>query len=103
MAKYFSYLKDMLIAFFTNLGTFFVTLFAAPWNGEFARKNSIKDDFHLYGQLFDTWSGQWGTVGWIFFGIFAVLFLCLLGGVIFLLVFLFKKYVYKFLNNLIYL
>ena len=93
MAKYFSYLKDMLIAFFTNLGTFFVTLFAAPWNGEFARKNSIKDDFHLYGQLFDTWSGQWGTVGWIFFGIFAVLFLCLLGGVIFLLVFLFKKYV----------
>ena len=93
MAHYFNYLKEMLVAFFENLGKFFATLFAAPWNGELARTNSIKDDFAQYARYFNEYSGQWGTVGWIFFGLFAILFLCLLGGIIFLLVFLFKKYV----------
>ena len=83
----------MLVAFFSNLGKFFVTLFASPWNGELARQDTIANDFAQYRNIFNNWSPLWGTVGWIFFGLFAVLFLCLLGGVIFLLVFFFKKYV----------
>ena len=93
MAQYFSYLKEMLVAFFTNFGKFFVTLFASPWNGELARQDTIANDFAQYRNIFNNWAPLWGPVGWVFFGLFAVLFLCLLGGVIFLLVFLFKKYV----------
>ena len=83
----------MLVAFFSNFAKFFVTLFASPWNGELARKDTIANDFAQYREIFNNWSPLWGTVGWIFFGLFAVLFVCLLGGVIFLLVFFFKKYV----------
>lgn len=83
----------MLVAFFTNFGKFFVTLFASPWNGELARQDTIANDFAQYRNIFNNWAPLWGPVGWVFFGLFAVLFLCLLGGVIFLLVFLFKKYV----------
>ena len=93
MAQYFSYLKEMLEAFFSNLWKFIVTLFASPWNGELARKDTIANDFAKYRELFDHWSQLWGPVGWVFFGLFGLLFLSLLGGVIFLLVFFFKKYV----------
>ena len=93
MAEYFQYLQKMILEVLQNIGRFFVTLFTVPWAGSGEALDPVSKDFEKYGELFNTYSPSFGTVGWVFFAIFAVLFLALIGGLLFLLIFLIKKYV----------
>ena len=93
MTQYFIYLREMILSVLQNIGKFFATLFVVPWGGTDKSIAGVSADFAHYKYLFDTYSGGFGPVGWVFFGLFAALFLALVGGIVFLLVFLFKKYV----------
>lgn len=93
MDSYFSYLGEMLVAFFRNLGLFFVKVFATPWTGTEYGYNPISSDFKEYADIFDTHSPTFGTAGWIFFVLFAILAAALVGGLIFLIVFFLRKYI----------
>lgn len=93
MESYFSYLGEMLVAFFQNFGAFFVKVFATPWTGTEDGYNPVSADFEQYANIFDAYSGQFGTPGWIFFIVFAILAAALVGGLIFLIVFFLRKYI----------
>ena len=95
MTEYFEYLRDMLGKFFSNLGRFFYTVFVTPWSGIESGNGiaSVADDFAEYSDLLATRSPQFGTAGWIFFVLFAILFTALVGGLLFLLVHFLRKYI----------
>ena len=86
MAAYFEYLKEMIIAFFQNLGTWFNMRFACPWA-------PVPSQFEYYNSLFATYSPNFGFGGWLFFVIFAILLVALIGGICFLIFWLIRKYV----------
>ncbi len=86
MAAYFEYLKEMIIAFFQNLGTWFNMRFACPWA-------PVPSQFEYYNSLFATYSPQFGFGGWLFFVIFAILLVALIGGICFLIFWVIRKYV----------
>ncbi len=86
MSAYFEYLKEMIIAFFQNLGTWFNNRFAYPWS-------PVPGQFEHYHSLFATYSPDFGVGGWIFFVIFAILLIALVGGLCFLIFWLIRKYV----------
>ena len=86
MGVYFEYLKEMIIQVFKDIGTFFVKLFAGPWE-------NVGDNFKYYGDIFNTYSNQFGPAGWVFFVIFAIFFIALIGGLLFLLFLLLRKYI----------
>ena len=86
MTDYFEYLRLMFLRFFGDVGEFFNTVFAKPW----AR---VPGNFQFYASLFGTHYAKFGPVGWIFFILFFILQLAFAGGVIFLIVFLVRKYV----------
>jgi hypothetical protein len=86
MSAYFEYLKEMIIAFFQNLGTWFNMRYAQPWA-------PVPNEFAYYNSLFDSYSPNFGVGGWIFFVLFAILFVALIGGLCFLIFWLIRKYV----------
>jgi SpoVK/Ycf46/Vps4 family AAA+-type ATPase len=82
MGNYFLYLRDMIIAVFTDIGKWF----AAPWI-------DVSDNFSNYGDIFGMYSSEFGFWGWFFFALFALLFTALIGAGIFGLYLLIRKYV----------
>ena len=86
MAAYFEYLKEMIVAFFQNLGTWFRMRWADPWG-------PVPNEFAQYNSLFANYSPDFGVGGWIFFVLFAILLLALIGGICFLIFWLIRKYV----------
>ena len=86
MAAYFEYLKEMIVAFFQNLGTWFRMRWADPWG-------PVPNEFAQYNSLFANYSPNFGVGGWIFFVLFAILLLALIGGICFLIFWLIRKYV----------
>src|SRR5574344_140846 len=86
MSDYFNYLKGMLTAFFTNLGHWFVDRWAYPWY-------RVPGEFTEYGNIFSAYSPTFGGGGWTMFVIFAILFIALIGALLFLLFWLIRKYV----------
>jgi hypothetical protein len=86
MSDYFNYLKDWLIAFFSNLGLWFRMRWADPWA-------PVPGEFTYYHDLLTTDSGGFGFWGWFFFVIFAILGIAFIGGLLFLIYFFVRKYI----------
>ena len=86
MSAYFTYLKEMIIAFFSNLGRWFVDRYAVPWA-------VVPAEFDYYNSLLANYSPDFGVAGWIFFALFALLFAALIGGLGYLIYYLIRRYV----------
>ena len=86
MIQYFEYLREMIIAVWWNFVNFMSTCFVSPWT-------EVPNDFVEYGSFFDTYSPGFGVAGWVFFIIFAILFVALIGAILFGLYLLLRKYV----------
>ena len=86
MNAYFEYLRELLTRFFSDLGRFFTKGFASPWA-------DVPGNFAAYNSYLSSHSGQFGFVGWLFFVIFAILLVAIIGGILFGLVVLIRKYV----------
>ena len=86
MNAYFEYLRELVTRFFSDLGRFFTKGFASPWA-------DVPGNFAAYNSYLSSHSGQFGFVGWLFFVIFAILLVAIIGGAIFGLYLLIRKYV----------
>ena len=86
MNKYFDYLKQMILAFFRNVGDWFYNRFAYP----IIQTNKYWTE---YGDIFDAYAGDFGFWGWFFFVVFAILLVAFVGALVWLLVFLLGKYI----------
>ncbi len=86
MQDYFAYLREMIIAFFQNVGDWF----KRRWYDPFAVWGSYFDQYHYF---FNSHYESFGFWGWFFFVLFALLLIGLVGGLCFLLFLLIKKYV----------
>ncbi len=86
MSAYFEYLRQMLVRFFSDLGTFFRKTFAYPWA-------DVPQNFNDYGSYLNAASPSFGFWGWFFFVLFAILFTALIGAIIFFIVIGIRKYV----------
>jgi len=86
MSNYFQYLRDMLVAFFQDFGTFFYNVFAYPWT-------KVPGNFSNYNNIFNQYSGSFGGGGWFFWVLFLLLFIALIGAILFGLFLLLRKYI----------
>ena len=86
MSAYFEYLRQMLVRFFSDLGTFFNKTFAYPWA-------DVPHNFNDYGSYLNAASPSFGFWGWFFFVLFAILFAALIGAIVFFIVIGIRKYV----------
>jgi hypothetical protein len=86
MSDYFNYLKNWIIAFFTNLGTWFKMRWADPWG-------PVPSEFSFYNDLLNQYKAGFGVGGWIFFVVFALLGVAFIGGLLFLIYFFARKYI----------
>ena len=93
MNAYFEYLRQMLIAFFQDLGNFFYTLFAGPWL-------AVPENFSEYNAYFSHYSPDFGFWGWFFYVLFLLILIGLLGGLGYLLFILIRKYVHFYKREL---
>lgn len=86
MTAYFEYLRQMIIEFFWDFVEFFSTRVVSPWQ-------KVPSNFSNYNSLLDAFKGKFGFWGWFFFVLFAILLVAFIGGIIFLLVVLIRKYI----------
>ena len=86
MESYFQYLRELLIRFFSDLGTFFYKVFAKPWE-------DVPGNFAYYHSLLDQYSATYGFWGWFLWVLFLVFVLALLSGIIYGLVVLLRRYI----------
>ena len=86
MNAYFEYLREIITRFFSDLGRFFTKVFAAPWS-------DVPGNFEAYTSILKSYSGDFGFWGWFFFILFLLLALGLIGGIVFGLVVLIRKYI----------
>ncbi len=86
MQDYFAYLREMIVSFFQNMGDWF----KRRWYDPFTAWGSYFNTYHYY---FLNHYESFGFWGWFFFVLFALLLIGLVGGLIFLLVLLIRKYV----------
>lgn len=83
MADFFKYLQELFTELWHNLGEFFSLTFADPWS-------KVPGHFNTYTQIFNENRPNFGVGGWIFFAIFILLLLALLGGIVYLIVIIVK-------------
>ena len=86
MSAYFAYLAEMIKAFFRDLGEFFYKGIISPWT-------DVGENFRNYHSILTSHSGDFRFVGWLFFVIFLLFFIALVGAIVFGLVILIRKYV----------
>lgn len=86
MSEYFAYLREMIMAIWNDFVQFFSDRVVEPWK-------KVPQNFEHYSSLFTQYSDNFGFWGWFFFILFAVLFVALIGGIIFGLVILIRKYI----------
>ena len=86
MNAYFEYLREMVTRFFSDLGRFFYKAFATPWA-------DVPGNFNAYHSFLTEYSPRFGFLGWLFFVLFAIFFIAVIGGLIFGLYLLIRKYV----------
>ena len=65
MEAYFEYLREMLIAFFSDLGQFFYKGIVSPWT-------DVGNNFANYGSIFNSHVNDFGFLGWFFFVLFLI-------------------------------
>ena len=93
MNAYFEYLRQMLIAFFQDLGNFFYKLFAGPWL-------DVGENFNEYNAYLSHYSPDFGFWGWFFYVFFWLILVGLIGGIGYLLFILIRKYVHFYKREL---
>ena len=86
MDKYFEYLRELLIRFFSDVGRFFYKVFASPWE-------DVPGNFTYYHTLLVEYSSKFGFVGWVLWVIFLVFLLGLIAALIYGIVILLRKYI----------
>ena len=86
MSAYFAYLAEMIKAFFRDLGRFFYKGIVTPWQ-------DVGENFKNYHSIFTEYSGDFRFVGWLFFVLFALFFIALVGALVFGIVILVRKYI----------
>ena len=86
MEAYFEYLRQMVVAFFTDLGHFFYKGIVSPWT-------DVGNNFANYGSIFGSHYNDFGFLGWFFFFIFLFFFIGLIGAICFGLYILLRKYI----------
>ena len=86
MSAYFAYLAEMIKAFFRDLGDFFYKGIVSPWS-------DVGENFRNYHSIFTQHVGEFRFAGWLFFVLFLLFFIALIGALIFGLVILIRKYV----------
>ena len=86
MSAYFEYLKEMIIAFFRDLGHFLYKGIISPWT-------DVGNNFINYHSILISHKEGFKFVGWLFFVLFAIFFIALVGAIIFGIVILIRKYV----------
>ncbi len=86
MTAYFEYLRQMIIEFFWDFVEFFSTRVVSPWQ-------KVPSNFSNYHSLFEAFKGEFGFWGWFFFVLFAILLVAFIGGIIFGLYLLIRKYI----------
>ncbi len=86
MSDYFTYLSEVVEAFWKNFCTFMYDTFVTPWS-------KVGGNFQHYHTIFYTYYQSFGFWGWFFFILFALLLLAAVGGLVFLIVIGLRKYV----------
>ncbi|MCR4911896.1 MAG: AAA family ATPase [Bacilli bacterium] len=86
MEAYFNYLRELLVAFFTDLGVFLNTAWVKPWE-------RVPGNFDNYNSIFGAYNGTFGFWGWFFWVIFLLFFIGLIGAILYGLFLLIRKYV----------
>ena len=86
MSAYFEYLREILTAFFTDLGTFLYKWIVSPWT-------DVRANFINYNAILGAYYKQFGFLGWLFFIIFLFFFIGLIGAILFGLFILIRKYI----------
>ena len=86
MESYFEYLRELLVSFFTDWGTFFRKGWVDPWA-------DVPGNFDNYNAILNTHSGEFGFWGWFLWVIFLIFFIGLIGAILFGLFILIRKYV----------
>ncbi len=76
----------MLVSFFTDLGTFLYKGFVSPWT-------DVGNNFAKYHSIFNSYSSQFGGLGWFFYVLFFIVFVGLIGAILFGLYILIRKYI----------
>jgi len=93
MNAYFEYLRQMIIAFFQDVGNWFYNLFAGPWL-------PVGENFKEYNAYFGHYSPDFGFWGWFFYVFFWLLLIGIIGGIGYLLFILIRKYVHFYKREL---
>ena len=86
MSAYFEYLREMLVAFFTDLGHFFYKGIVSPWE-------DVGGNFANYNSIFNTYVNDFHFGGWFFFILFLIFFIGLIGAAGFGIYILLRKYI----------
>ena len=86
MSAYFAYLAEMIKAFFRDLGEFFYKGIISPWT-------DVGENFVNYHSILIQHKGEFHFFGWVFFVLFLLFFIALVGALVFGLVILIRKYV----------
>ena len=86
MSAYFQYLREMIIAFFRDLGHFFYKGIVTPWQ-------DVGNNFANYNSIFNNYKNDFHFGGWLFYVLFFIFFVALIGAILFGLYLLIRKYV----------
>ena len=86
MSAYFEYLRQMLVAFFTDLGIFLRKVFVEPWY-------DVGNNFTNYNSIFGNFHNEFGFWGWFFWVLFLLVFIGVIGAILFGLHLLLRKYI----------
>ena len=86
LASYFEYLRQMVLAFLEDIGTFLFKAFISPWT-------DLPENFRNYNSFLSQHASSFGFWGWFFWVIFLLLFISLIAGLAFLLVVFIRKYI----------
>ena len=86
MSAYFAYLAEMLRAFFRDLAEFFYKGIVSPWT-------DVGENFVNYHSIFTQHVSEFRFGGWVFFILFLLFFIALIGALIFGIVILIRKYI----------
>lgn len=86
MTAFFNYLKEFTVQFWKDFVQFFSDRVVSPWY-------RVPNNFKNYGALLNTYKAEFGGGGWTVFVIFWVLVAAIVGGLLYLLFRLIRKYV----------
>ena len=86
MEAYFNYLREMVVAFFEDVGYWFYLRFGKPFS-------QIGINFAEYNNILATYSKDFGFVGWLFFVLMLLLLIGIIGAALYGIYLLLRKYV----------